>query len=216
MKNVGSKLGFTLIELLVVITIIGILATWAVTMYSSQIQKARDSGRITDLKSLQGAIEQVYQDVSVYPSADKILEKGNAESINWYITNVPRDSKTGTQCADGWAGWATESGWVCGYAYIRWDDQNNIANSGYEVSTAFESASNITKSSADAKDFWSDGDRFELWNNKTLDTTALGAGTTFSNTWACTAADALASATANEMIVFLWGNPSDLVASCQS
>jgi len=44
---------FTLIELMVVITIIGILATGAVSVYTSQIQKARDSNRITSLKALQ-------------------------------------------------------------------------------------------------------------------------------------------------------------------
>jgi general secretion pathway protein G len=57
-----DKKGFTLIELLVVITIIGILATGATTVYTSQIQKARDTTRISDMKALQSAIEQVYQD----------------------------------------------------------------------------------------------------------------------------------------------------------
>ncbi len=59
--------GFTLIELLVVITIIGILATGAVTTFTSQIQKARDTTRISDLKALGGGVEQFYQDTSVYP-----------------------------------------------------------------------------------------------------------------------------------------------------
>lgn len=61
MQNLAKK-GFTLIELLVVITIIGILATGAVTTFTSQIQKARDSTRISDIKALQTAVEQVYQD----------------------------------------------------------------------------------------------------------------------------------------------------------
>jgi prepilin-type N-terminal cleavage/methylation domain-containing protein len=47
-----NKKGFTLIELLVVITIIGILATGAVTVYTSQIQKARDTTRITSMNAL--------------------------------------------------------------------------------------------------------------------------------------------------------------------
>jgi prepilin-type N-terminal cleavage/methylation domain-containing protein len=62
-----NKKGFTLIELLVVITIIGILATGAVSVFTSQIQKARDTTRINDTKALQGGIEQFYQDTSVYP-----------------------------------------------------------------------------------------------------------------------------------------------------
>jgi general secretion pathway protein G len=64
------KKGFTLIELLVVITIIGILATGAVTVFTSQIQKARDTTRISDLKSLQTAVEQAYQDEAAYPMAN--------------------------------------------------------------------------------------------------------------------------------------------------
>ncbi|MGB2110743.1 MAG: type IV pilin protein, partial [Patescibacteria group bacterium] len=40
MKLQSIKKGFTLIELLVVITIIGILATGATTVFTSQIQKA--------------------------------------------------------------------------------------------------------------------------------------------------------------------------------
>ncbi len=48
LKN--NSRGFTLIELLVVITIIGILATGGVGVFTQQIQKARDTTRITDLK----------------------------------------------------------------------------------------------------------------------------------------------------------------------
>ncbi|MBT3853722.1 prepilin-type N-terminal cleavage/methylation domain-containing protein [bacterium] len=62
MKLQRTKLGFTLIELLVVITIIGILATGATSVYTSQIQKARDSTRITDIKAVQSGVEQEYQD----------------------------------------------------------------------------------------------------------------------------------------------------------
>ncbi len=59
--------GFTLIELLVVITIIGILAVGGTTVYTSQIQKARDTTRLSDAKAFQGAVEQVFADLAVYP-----------------------------------------------------------------------------------------------------------------------------------------------------
>jgi prepilin-type N-terminal cleavage/methylation domain-containing protein len=52
MKLQSIKKGFTLIELLVVITIIGILATGATTVFTAQIQKARDTTRITSLNAL--------------------------------------------------------------------------------------------------------------------------------------------------------------------
>jgi len=67
MKLQNNK-GFTLIELLVVITIIGILATGATATYTSQIQKARDTTRINDIKALQSGIEQVYQDRGEFPT----------------------------------------------------------------------------------------------------------------------------------------------------
>lgn len=63
-----STRGFTLVELLVVITIIGILATGAVSVYTSQIQKARDTTRITDVEALKSGIEQAYQDTTSYPT----------------------------------------------------------------------------------------------------------------------------------------------------
>jgi general secretion pathway protein G len=62
-----QKKGFTLIELLVVITIIGILATGGVAIYTSQIQKARDTTRIGDIKVIQSGVEQNYQDAGEYP-----------------------------------------------------------------------------------------------------------------------------------------------------
>jgi len=58
--NLTKKAGFTLIELLVVITIIGILATGGIAVYTGQIQKARDVTRISDVKNAQSAIEQAY------------------------------------------------------------------------------------------------------------------------------------------------------------
>jgi general secretion pathway protein G len=70
MRLQSIKKGFTLIELLVVITIIGILATGATTVFTAQIQKARDTTRISDMKAVQSAVEQVYQDSGLYPYAD--------------------------------------------------------------------------------------------------------------------------------------------------
>jgi general secretion pathway protein G len=83
--------GFTLIELLVVITIIGILATGAVTTFTSQIQKARDTTRISDVKALQGAIEQGYQDQGEYPGLGVVFDT----DVDAYLPRLPSDPKTG-------------------------------------------------------------------------------------------------------------------------
>jgi len=42
-------------------------------VYTSQIQKARDTTRISDLKALQSSVEQVYQDGSTYPAANTFI-----------------------------------------------------------------------------------------------------------------------------------------------
>lgn len=91
LKN--STRGFTLIELLVVITIIGILATGATTVYTSQIQKARDTTRINDIKALSAGIEQVYQDKGEYPTIT-----GFSGAVNPYVPKIPQDPKTGQLC----------------------------------------------------------------------------------------------------------------------
>lgn len=92
LKN--STRGFTLIELLVVITIIGILATGAVSVYTSQIQKARDTTRINDIKALQAGVEQIFQDAQKYPDAASF-----SGGIAPYLPKIPKDPKSGEASA---------------------------------------------------------------------------------------------------------------------
>lgn len=65
-KNVftDSSSGFSLVELLVVISIISVLATIGVLMLNplSLLARSRDSARLSDLKSLQKAIEIILYD----------------------------------------------------------------------------------------------------------------------------------------------------------
>lgn len=121
LKN--STRGFTLIELLVVITIIGILATGAATVYTSQIQKARDTTRISDTKALQSGIEQVFQDGQKYPDASAF-----AAGIAPYLPKIPKDPKSGESTANT----------SFDYAYNQGKDANGIEGQTYEVSTALE------------------------------------------------------------------------------
>jgi general secretion pathway protein G len=99
MKFAQKTIGFTLIELLVVITIIGILATGGVVTYTSQIQKARDTTRITDIKSVQSGLEQYYQDKTVYPDTTVASFSG----ITAYVPKIPKDPKSGEPCYKGTA-----------------------------------------------------------------------------------------------------------------
>jgi len=66
LKN--SKKAYTLIEMLMVVAIIGVLASSILVGLSGTRAKARDSRRITDLKSVQTALELYYSKYNVYPS----------------------------------------------------------------------------------------------------------------------------------------------------
>ena len=167
MKKQITKLGFTLIELLVVITIIGILATGATTVYTSQIQKARDSNRITDIKALQWAFEQAYSDASLYPYA----KKWNPTDCDfddtskywvmclktlWYTDKMPADKKAGSK------GSGNE---ILNYLYNVWA-LNWVTNQIIEVSTAFEAQASVNSKAKDKVDWWNYAKRFEAWNWK--------------------------------------------------
>ncbi len=59
--------GFTLIELLVVIAIIGLLSSVVLASLSTARAKGADAARISDIKSLETAIQAYYTDHGVYP-----------------------------------------------------------------------------------------------------------------------------------------------------
>lgn len=61
--------GFTIVELLIVIVVIGILAGLVITTYNGIQQKARNTERTTDLKTLQSQLEAYYANNGSYPLA---------------------------------------------------------------------------------------------------------------------------------------------------
>ena len=61
--------GFTLIELLVVIAIIGVLSSIILASLSTARVKAQDAARISDVKSLETAMELYYNDNNGYPTS---------------------------------------------------------------------------------------------------------------------------------------------------
>lgn len=56
-----------MIELLVVIAIIGLLSTLAVVALNSARMKARDAGRLANVKEIQTALELYFNDANTYP-----------------------------------------------------------------------------------------------------------------------------------------------------
>ena len=68
--SLSTKKGFTLIELLVVVAIIGVLATVVLGSISSARAKARDAQRVSDIKTIQTALELYYLDNGFYPKVN--------------------------------------------------------------------------------------------------------------------------------------------------
>ena len=190
MKHI-NKTGFTLIELLVVITIIGILGTGAATVYTSQIQKARDTTRITDVKAIQAAVEQVYQDSFAYPSATSFYTE-----VGVYLASVPADKKHGQTC-NASAGTTTD----CGYAYKTQIDANGIDFGFYEVSTAFENSGIVDSRAVDSADNGNDAGRYEAWIGTDAVSSTVGWGSITPNSWACSLGGAVAGAGTDVIVI---------------
>lgn len=157
MKNTMKK-GFTLIELLVVITIIWILATGATSVYTSQIQKARDATRLNDIDAVKSWVEQFYQDEWQYPDS----KNTGTYAFSWvttYTPKLPSDPKS----------WQTTTNSSFDYIYTVWQDSNSIDWQDYEISATFENDWNIKNK---AKwDGWSDDNRLEIWIDLTTNET---------------------------------------------
>ena len=176
MKKLLSIKGFTLIELLVVITIIGILATGATTIYTSAQQKARDSIRQTDLLSVKSAVEQSYGDEGAYPRPAQIFA---GLVTGGYLASLPKDPKT--EQSDGTTQFV--------YAYgASMDEDNSVAGQEYELSANYENKGNADSKEPSTADSGDDDDRWEIGvNMDNVDTSVNSDGTTLgANGWATT------------------------------
>ncbi len=83
------KKAFTLIELIVVISIIGILATIGTATYSTAQQKARDTQRKQNLKSIRDSLILYLRDESHYPPITVLDSKFPSNSDAWIPNLVP-------------------------------------------------------------------------------------------------------------------------------
>lgn len=62
------KRGFTIIELLVVILIIGLVGTLAAVAVNSARSKQRDASRLSNVRQVQSALENYFNETNAYPS----------------------------------------------------------------------------------------------------------------------------------------------------
>jgi len=229
MKLQKTKLGFTLIELMVVITIIGILATGAVSVYTSQIQKARDSNRTTSVKSLQTSVEQAYSDLSEYPWVTTATAAASSNVANCsdlsaydmqclvslgYMEELPGDVKK-------WSKW---NGSPLDFAYnVTWNDW--VINQKYEISVWFEAAWSVASKASNLIDKWWDNNRMEVWNWLTIITTINDAATVATTEWdsasvdtssvnSCTPVDGTLSTTDASGTSTTWAKPVIIRWNC--
>lgn len=88
-KNLLKKnSGLTLVEIIIAFAILGILAAWAIGSLNprAQICKATDAKRKSDLKRIQVALEDYYEDHNCYPDS-----LAGGESFSPYLETVPLD-----------------------------------------------------------------------------------------------------------------------------
>jgi len=155
MKMTNWKLGFTLIELLVVIVIIGLLSTWWVTLFATQLQKARDSNRVSDLNNLKSALTQYYTEHSRFPTHNANWAPSDTLiTVNSFLPWLVRDPRHDNVCG------LTK----CWYVFRTWHDWSNIPFWAYELSTWFENQSNVASLAANSNDRWNDANRYEIWD----------------------------------------------------
>jgi len=135
--RVIKKKGFTLLELLVVVGIIALLLSIAVVSYSGAQKRARDSKRRSDLKAMQGALEQYYgANSNQYPVGDCSVAKDYMNSawpadpvnagdniysysgvdgclITEYCLCAKLEAESGGNASDGSCTWSDSGSYFC-------------------------------------------------------------------------------------------------------
>lgn len=100
--------GFTLVELLIVIVVIAILAAIAIVAYNGVQERARDSQRDSDIRTIRNALEMYYTEHGHFPtshnggtlinsgwttSAEPEVWQELADQLSGYIGDLPVDPK---------------------------------------------------------------------------------------------------------------------------
>lgn len=130
-----EHLGFTLIELLVVIAIIGLLSSIVLASLNAARTKGADAARISNVKSLETAMELYYNDNNAYP-------RYGSENIGYNVSNlasflVPAYISTipAVLVSDGdQYVWRSDSGFGL---YIYTAVANSFCRTGVNINTAW-------------------------------------------------------------------------------
>jgi prepilin-type N-terminal cleavage/methylation domain-containing protein len=94
---IQDKKGFTLIELLVVISIIAVLSSIALVVYTTTIKNGRDAKRQSDLRQIQSALEQYRADQLYYPMSATTCTSANNGKLIFTASNCTLKNPAGTK-----------------------------------------------------------------------------------------------------------------------
>ncbi len=179
-----NKKGFTLIELMVTITVVAVLSTIGIALYSQGQKFARDARRKSDLKQIETALNLYYEDTKHYPCEANF--QLSSSTNKFWITDI---ASTGAGCGKNNANALLDTNYIGvlpsdplkdngtgdprsaayrGYAYSSASDCGKIPGSYYILVTQLENGSD--GDSIGKKDFtWCNG-------NKLYATYGTGAG----------------------------------------
>lgn len=107
-----NKAGFTLLELLTAIAIIGLLAGGSLIYFSVARQKTRDTQRLSDIRSLAGALELYYRDEGRYPATLSFGSSLVGPTTNAvYLAKIPSNPRPYTDgtCPNNEYGYGTNA-----------------------------------------------------------------------------------------------------------
>jgi len=88
-RNVNER-GFTLMELVIVIALIIIILLVVLVNMSMQLAKSRDAKRKTDLRTMQKALEEYFNDNNTYIETNDLSTCGG-KTLDPYLAKVPCD-----------------------------------------------------------------------------------------------------------------------------
>jgi prepilin-type N-terminal cleavage/methylation domain-containing protein len=74
-----TKKGFTLVELLVVIAVVALIGVFAAVAVNSARSKQRDATRLSNVRQVQSALEDFFNETNTYPGGD-LLPLGDSTS----------------------------------------------------------------------------------------------------------------------------------------
>ena len=178
LKNKFTKKAFTLIELLVVITIIWILATGGIAVFTKQLQWARDATRITDLKLFETAASLYFSDNDEYP-----LDSAFSWVVAPYMSKTLKDPKSGKKLC--WSS-ATSHDQACWWYYNSFPDTYGQVRWAFKMWIFFEKIENLTKKASGTwsdTDGWSIHNMFEMYGWAGASTWALTIALDWAVTW---------------------------------